>query len=179
MPRPLKAMSVRQHLVPNREPKTAAELLRELEADPEWVAARDERERQLSHKKRFYAAAQTELVSEIRSLGYDVESVWDLVNNSPHPVLERRFTGPYPLAYPVLVRHLGVSHLPKVREGIIRALSVSDASGAAKPALLREFSIESNPELRWVLALALSSLMSAAELSAHPSINAVLDGSGT
>jgi hypothetical protein len=168
------AWSVRQHLMPKRESKTAAELMRELEADPEWVAARDERERQLQHRAQFYARDEAELVSELQAAGCAVESVWDLVNNDPHPVLERNFTGPYPDAYPVLVHHLRVTHLPRVREGIVRALSVPGIGEPAKAVLLEEFQAESDSDLRWVFANALQASMAAEELAAHPEVAAEL-----
>ncbi|MCP4003809.1 MAG: hypothetical protein GY725_06395 [bacterium] len=165
--------------MPKRESKTAAELMRELEADPKWVAARDERERQLRYRAQFYARDEADLVSELQAVGYAVESVWDLVNNEPHPVLNRRFTGPYGNAYPVLVRHLGVSHLPRVREGIVRALSVPDIGELAKAALLEEFQAESDSDLLWVFANALQVSMSAEELAAHPEITAALSQRGS
>jgi hypothetical protein len=156
--------------VPKRKSKTAAELIRELEADPEWVAARDERDRQLAERKKSYDQDQAGLVDEIRQLGYEIDSVWDLVNNSPHPVLERTFTGPYTHAYAALIRHLDVSHLPRVREGIIRALTVPDLDTASKNALLRHFESEADSELRWALANALRVALSEPELAAHPEV---------
>jgi len=41
------------------------------------------------------AADERECVQEIRRLGYDIDSVWDLVDGALHPVLARRFVGPY------------------------------------------------------------------------------------
>jgi len=144
--------------------------MRELEADPEWVAKRDERERRRQERSRFYAADEAELVAELRDLGYAVESVWDLVNNDPHPILERVFVGPYQSAYPLLVRHLRVAHVSRTREGIIRALSVSDVDSATQSALLQELKNESNPELRWTLANALQASLSSSEQARHPEI---------
>src|ERR1041385_5580317 len=83
----------------------AQELARQIEQDPEWVARRDEREREFAALEATLREDQRLLVAELRGLGYDVASVWDLVNNTAHPVLKRRFIGPYPAAYPVLVRH--------------------------------------------------------------------------
>jgi len=60
------------------------------------------------------------------------------VNNRPHPVLNFPFAGPYERAYPLLVRHLRVKHHPRVREGIIRALTVKDGDELVWKALLEE-----------------------------------------
>ncbi len=126
-----------------------------LHADPEWVAARAAEEKEREEREKLALADQAELVQKIRGLGYDIESVWDLVNNTPHPVLERRFIGPYERAYPVLIEHLQLPHLARVREGIIRALTVKDGGDLLEEALLLELGREEDPMLRWVIANAL------------------------
>src|SRR5262249_36979734 len=82
-------------------------------------------------------------------------SVWDLVNDAPHPVLEGRFVGPYHAAYPALVRHLALPHHRRIKEGIVRALTVRDGGILVEETLLAAFQLEQNPQLRWVLANAL------------------------
>ena len=77
-----------------------------LRADPEWVAAREAEEKERKKHIERARADAAELVHKIRRLGYDIDSVWDLVNNTPHPYLERRFIGPYERAYPALIEHL-------------------------------------------------------------------------
>jgi hypothetical protein len=153
-----------------RHGKTAEELMRDLEADPQWVRARDERERARLQHAALYAVDEAELVREIRALGYDIDSVYDLVNNSPHPVLVRRFTGPYERAYPVLVKHLATPHHPRIREAIIRALTVRDGGPLVQQALLQQFEAETDPELKWVLANALRIAMPYRERKKHPQI---------
>src|ERR1043166_9424484 len=98
---------------------TASELLLSLESDPEWVAERNRRALERQTLETLLSADEAGLVREIRALGYAIDSVWDLVNNAPHPVLERRFGGPYERAYSVLVGHLRVAHHPRIREGIV------------------------------------------------------------
>ncbi|MDB4874434.1 MAG: hypothetical protein JWM41_880 [Gemmatimonadetes bacterium] len=88
--------------------KTAAEFLAELRANPEWVKQRADADRDLAERVATYDADQLELIKVIRAVGYDIDSVYDLINNTPHPVLGRRFLGPYPAAYPILVRHLSL-----------------------------------------------------------------------
>lgn len=134
-------------------------LLDQLEADPEYRRKRALADAALAKLEAECARDEEELVREIRSLGYDIDSVWDLVNNSPHPYLERRFIGPYERAYPTLLHHLTLSHHRRIREGIIRALTVKDGGTAVEQALLSEFENEANPELRWVLANALKTAM--------------------
>jgi len=91
--------------------------------------------------------------------GYEVDSVWDLVNNRPHPFLETNFSGEYTKAYPVLIRHLQVPHVSAIREGVIRALTVKDGGKEVENALLDAFNEEKEPSLKWVLSNALKTAM--------------------
>lgn len=59
----------------------------------------------------------------------------------------------------MLIRHLQIPHHPRVREGVIRALTVRDGGDAVWQALLQEFNRETNNGLRWVLANALKIAM--------------------
>lgn len=92
---------------------------------------------------------ETLLVAELRQCGLDVSSVYDLVNTSQS----------HSNAYPVLVRHLELRHDSRIREGIIRALTVRDAGEEVESALLSEFKTETDPTLKWVLANALRTVM--------------------
>ena len=99
----------------SRKPRTAAELMQELQSDPDDVSrrrARDERRREVEEELR---AAEAPLVRELREAGVDVSSVWDLVNRAE----------PYPTALPILVHHLSRSYPDHVREGIARSLAVA------------------------------------------------------
>jgi hypothetical protein len=162
-----------------RKPVTAEELMARLEADPQWVAERDRREAERASRAAELQADESELVQSIRALGYEIDSVWDLVNNAPHPFLERRFIGPYERAYPLLIQHLRASHEPGVREGIIRSLTVRDGGATVESALLAEFESESSPELRWVLANALRIAMPYSRRRKHPEIAAVYRSSAS
>jgi hypothetical protein len=142
-----------------KKPITAAELLARLAKDPEYQAKRKEQEAALAQLAAACAADEQGLVAEIRATGYAIDSVYDLVNNAQHPYLVRRFLGPYPNAYPALVRHLGLPHHPRIREGIIRALTVRDGGSQVETALLAAFEGEAVPALRWVLANALRTAM--------------------
>ncbi|MEM9354275.1 MAG: hypothetical protein AAGA92_14810 [Planctomycetota bacterium] len=160
----------------NRKPKKAEDFLRELESDPEWVAQRDARERELAERAAVYAADEADLVAEIRAAGFGIGSVWDLVNNAPHSVLERRFTAGYSAVYPILIRHLTLSHHERVREGIIRALTVKDGGEELEQALLAQFKKETDDGLKWVLANALQTAVPYHRRRKWPEIAKVLSG---
>src|SRR5262249_12457352 len=121
-------------------------------------------------------ADEAVLVKRLHAIGYDVDSVWDLVNNVPDPILKGRFVGPYKRAYPVLMAHLQLRHDPRIREGIIRALTVRDGGVDLEIALLTEFKRESDPGLRWVLANALRIAMPYSRRRKHPEIAAAYKG---
>jgi hypothetical protein len=161
--------------MPKRKPVTAAELMAELKSDPDWVARQNAKERESEEKRQDCAADEADLVQEIRAAGYDIDSVWDLVNNTPHPILERRFLSEYPHAYPILVRHLSVPHRKEIREGIIRALTVNDGGPEVESALLNCFESETDINLRWVLANALRTAMPYHRRKKYPEIKAVLN----
>lgn len=128
-----------------RGPATAAELVAELQTDPEWVAARDSKDRELAAQESEFRRAEAPLVEELRSVGFDVSSAWDLVNTAD----------PYPAALPILLKHLERSYPGKVREGIARALAVRDAK-FGWDVLMRLYREESDPSAKDGLAVALA-----------------------
>lgn len=119
------------------------------------------------------------LINDLAKLGIVVESVWDLVNNRPHPMLKSNFTGGYEIAYPVLVRHLDYGYHPKIQEGIIRALTEKAAKETAKDKLLELFYKEKNSNVKWALANALKTLMTWQQRQKHPEIANVQKGTNT
>ena len=138
-------------MIPKRfKRKTAAELMAELEADPEWVRARDERERQRQEFDALLAQDEAPLVSDLSAAGYAVESVWDLVNTSAS----------YPEAWPVLIEHLQRPYHPRTLEGIARALTVPEAGEIAFPVLLRLLDSvpPPHPNVKWAIANALTTI---------------------
>jgi hypothetical protein len=135
-----------------QRPITAAELMKQLANDPEHRARIAERDRKIEASLQEFADEEALISAEVAALGYKIESVWDFVNNDPHPFLPRAFVGPYERAYPLLARHLRLPHHPRVREGLIRALTVRDGGELVSNALLHEFHAEKDPKLKWVLA---------------------------
>lgn len=102
----------------SRRSITAAEFLAERARDPGWLA-----ERQRANEVDEAAAAQErgetrELLDELRGVGVEASSVWDLVN----------WSEPYLEALPVLARHLKAGmYGSQTMEGIGRALAVKPA----------------------------------------------------
>lgn len=108
-----------------------------------------ERHRQQEAERQARAAewrrAETPLVEELRAAGFAVDSAWDLVNTS----------APYPDALPILVDHLQRSYPSRVREGIARALAVSQAK-FAWDVLTRLYRDEDERDAKDGLAVAIS-----------------------
>jgi hypothetical protein len=70
------------------------------------------------------------ILSELREVGWKVQSVWDLVNTSKR----------YPEAIPVLLKHLQFPYSDVVIEGIARSLAVPEpAVQKAWPLLVDEY----------------------------------------
>ncbi|MFO1369047.1 MAG: hypothetical protein U1F46_08625 [Marinagarivorans sp.] len=153
-----------------KENMTAADLMAKLNSDPDYLARRAIKEAEIDALSDACRNDESELVAKLNELGLPVDSVWDLVNNAPHPILVRKFYGSYEIAYPLLVEHLKLSHHPRIREGIIRALTEKSAKSIASEQLLHELEHESKQSHRWVIANALRSMLSRSELNTHPKI---------
>jgi hypothetical protein len=153
-----------------RKPVPAAELMIQLNRDPEYLARVAEHERRIAALEREYAHEERQISAEAAKIGYRIASVWDFVNSKPHPILPQRFVGPYERAYPLLVRHLRLPHHRRVREGVIRALTVRNGGKLVSDALYAQFVAETDPNLRWVLANALKTAMPLKERKRHPEI---------
>jgi len=111
-----------------RAPKTAAQLAAELEANPDFVARREARQKAKAQSAAARRIEEEPILHDLREAGTDVSSVWDLVNTAE----------PYPAALPILVAHLLRPYSDPVKEGIARALAVPDAR-FAWPVLVREY----------------------------------------
>lgn len=116
-----------------KERKSAGELMRELSADPKYVTAQRERERQTREKREQFARDEEPILADLRAVGTPVGSVWDLVNTGAR----------YPAAIPVLLAHIQKSYPQKIREGLARALAVPEARSGWS-VLMHEF--ESDPD---------------------------------
>lgn len=97
---------------------TAKDLLDELYADPTWRGEIELEEAGIAADEAESDAASAPVREDLRSVGVDVDSLWDLVNASK----------PYPTAaVSVLTRHLTRSYPDDVTESIARALAVPEA----------------------------------------------------
>ena len=156
----------------------ASELIKQLEADPEYREMRERKNREFEKKGELLAEDQRGLIEELRTIGYEIESVWDFVNNNNRNKFLRKFNGSYCSAYSILVKHLSIEHHPRIREGIIRALTEKDANEAASEALITEFYQEQDTNLKWVLANALRTVLSRTQKAKHPEYKKVYNAKG-
>lgn len=131
---------------------------------------------ELLEKMHFFEKEEKPIVDELKSIGISVDSVWDLVNNRPHQYLKNNFVGTYEAAYSLLVKHLDYDYHPRIKEGIIRALTEKNAAKIAKDKILEMFYDETEKNLKWVIANCLKTLMTSAQREKHPEINIVLKG---
>jgi hypothetical protein len=115
--------------------------------------------RRLAEERRsrelYYQRAAEPLLTDLRSVGYDVGSVWDLVNVEDD----------YPDALPVLVRHLVKPYPPVIRDGIARALAVGRAL-FAWDLLYEQYLTEEDRSVKDGIATALSAMVDRAHLDA-------------
>ena len=133
---------------------TAEELMRQLEADPEWVAKRDARDSRYAERESRIRAEQKPILDDLAEVGITVSSVYDLVGKQAAPAA----------SFPVLLKHLACAYPSVIREGIIRALGLPAARAVALEPLSTAYSKEADPNLRWVIANALSGMASLSEL---------------
>jgi hypothetical protein len=128
--------------------KTAAELAAELAQDRSFVAQQEKQEAMRNALEAELAAAESPLVLALNSVGVRVASVWDLVNTAV----------PYPSAIPVLLAHASLPYPKRIREGIIRALTVVEARRLAASPLIQAFRDEPDQDIKWVIGNALATV---------------------
>ncbi len=148
-----------------RKAVTAEELMRSLRADPEWSSHDAAREAEHSAMRRELAADEAPLIADLKNAGVPAGSVYDFVNAGGAP----------PEAVPVLVEHLRRPYHPRIREGIIRSLTVRHAKELAYAPLVEAFESGREPNMRWVTANALSVRSSLGELRDSAGIDAHTD----
>ena len=120
-----------------------------LAADPAYVKMRQEKDAALNEKAKRLQKDASPLLEELRGLGWDVKSAWDLVNTAV----------PYTSAIPVLLKHLGRPYIDRNREAIARALAVP-AAAYAWPILKEEYRLAPfNSGVKNGLAVALSAVV--------------------
>ena len=108
---------------------------------------------------------EEQLVWEINQIGFNIDTVYDFVNENSLD---------YSKAYPILVKHLKIDHHKKIKEGIIRALTVKNAKKIAGSILLEMFYNEKQENTKWVIANALKTILPLKDRKSHPEIKQVL-----
>jgi HEAT repeat protein len=94
------------------------------------------------------------IVAALRETGIEVSSVYDLVNRSTAA------------AIPVLLRFLPQNLEPKIKEGVVRALSIREARSVALRPMLEEFKQRNiSDSLRWAIGNAIEVLATEEVLS--------------
>lgn len=123
-----------------------------LQNDPKWVAEDAARKAEWAETAAQITAEQAELVRDLRGVGLQLDSIWDLVNT----------TDSYPEAIPVLLDHASRPYATgpyswRIREAILRALTVPEARGEPAWRILREFEVacDVDAHVRWGFANAL------------------------
>jgi hypothetical protein len=135
---------------------TAAEHMAQLQKDPEWVKRNAESEARLTERQEQFRKEEAVLLAELSNVGFNLESVWDFVNTADK----------YPGAIPVLLRHLSLPYHKRIKEGIIRALTVNSAGPDVLRELIRHFREETDDRgnsLKWVLGNAISEVATPAD----------------
>ena len=113
-----------------RSSMTAAELTAKLQANPEFVARNQVKEQERIKRSARIRLEEAPILAELCELGWEVQSVWDLVNTS----------SPYPEAIPILIKHLLLPYSDVVKEGIARSLAVPELKvQEAWPLLVQEY----------------------------------------
>ena len=152
--------------------------MKKLKADPEYQEMRKRKDLELKEREALLLADERGLIEELAEAGYEVESVWDFVNNHNRHRFLRKFNGSYAGTYPILVNHLNIEHHPRIREGIIRALTEKDANDMASEALLAAFYQEQDSNLKWVLANALRTVLTRSQKAKHPEYKEIYNAKG-
>ncbi|MEM6362741.1 MAG: hypothetical protein AAF731_21810, partial [Bacteroidota bacterium] len=113
--------------------------------------SKDEIEETLMLAKEIEALRAKEyqsLINELKVLGINIESIWDLVNTKSS----------YKAAIPILIAHLSKPYHIKNKEGIIRSLAVKEAKGVACRAIIDEYhkASKDNFNYRWTFGNTMS-----------------------
>ena len=135
---------------------TAAEHMALLQKDPVWVARNADNAGKIKQRLELSRREQAKLLADLQEVGVQVASVWDLVSTADK----------YPAAMPVLLRHLVAPYSKRIKEGIVRALTVDYAGPAVLGELIKQFreqADDSANSLKWVLGNAISQVAKPAD----------------
>ncbi len=134
--------------VPRRGPITAGELLDRLERDPAYQAHQRELARRRAQALEEYLRIAAPVLDELAAAGLAVPSVGALVEGDRDR---------WRKAVPILLRWLPLIDDPRVKEDIVRTLTVKWAKPSAAAPLIQEFThAPPAPGLKWAIGNALS-----------------------
>lgn len=147
-------------IIKSKRSMTAEEAKELFESCPEWVAQNAAREAKRVELEVQLKLEEEPLIADLARIGIKITSIWDLVN----------MRDGYTRAIPVLIKHLDKPYHSRIREGVIRALTIPDARGVVGTAILRELRTTNDSELRWVLANALTVVSERSDAAAIQSL---------
>ena len=136
---------------PQNPAKTAAQLMRELQNDPTYKAQMEIKQHQRSAAQPEYLRQEKLVTDELLALGYKIASLDEL----------RRSGIEYRSAIPILLKWLQATTDQRLKEALVRALSVPWAKSGATRILLDEFrqtSENQGASLKWAIGNALEVL---------------------
>ncbi len=130
-----------------RRPRPADEVVEIFKRDPQWATAAVEADLQHKVRERARLSESRPILDELRAIGIAVNSVSDMYNNRMD----------YKTAIPLLVSWLSRTRNPKIKEEIVRALSIRWAKRIAARPLIAEYdALPANQHsLRWAIGNAL------------------------
>lgn len=110
--------------------ETASQYLAQMAKDPDWVKRRKERADALRAKQEMFAQIERPILDDLAAAGMPaLTSVYDLLQRPEED---------YGPVIPVLIHHLRNDYHTRVREGLVRALTVKGARGTAGPEIIRQ-----------------------------------------
>ncbi len=112
-----------------KKPMTASELMTELQNDKSYQDKMQAKEKDRISFEELLRANEKNLVDSVNQKGYQISSVWDLVN------AENKYSD----VIPILIDHIKQNYHPRIKEGMARALAVPQASNTAWDTLLGEY----------------------------------------
>jgi hypothetical protein len=140
-------------MTPDRS-KNSPEPVGDVVPDPSFTALRSQIEQERARRAAAIASDEDSLREELRAVGVEVRTVYDLVDDTETPIA----------AVPVLVRHLQLPHEVITLEGIVRALSYAHLRSHALEPLKVWFAGRRSRVQRWIAANALASMSDLDEL---------------
>jgi len=127
---------------------TAEEVVALLAKDADYQRRMAEQEVRLAQAAADFRKDEESVIRDLNAAGIPADSLNDFMSSAPTPMA----------AAPILLRHLTVPHIPRVRDIILRVLADSHLRSVALAPLLEMFRSAADPNERWLLANAISTM---------------------